>query len=75
MDKPMVMMLLKKVMKDSMGESGSESEGSGYGDSISYNEGKHAAAKEMIEAIRSSNPKAFANALQSFISMCDHEED
>lgn len=73
MDKPMVMLLLKKVMEDSKGES--ESEDSGFGDSIGYNEGKKAAAKEMIEAIRSSNILAFATALENFISMCDHEED
>jgi hypothetical protein len=73
MDKPMVMLLLKKVMEDSKPDM--EKSESGYGDSIGYNEGKHAAAKEIIEAIRSSNIGAFTTALESFISMCEYEKE
>lgn len=35
-----------------------------------HNEGKHAAAQEMMEAVRDSNVDAFTSALESFIRMC-----
>lgn len=72
MDKPMIMLLLKKAMSESKGES---SYSEGPSDSLDNNEGKHAAAKEMIEAIRSSNVGAFKDALASFVSMCMSEYD
>lgn len=71
MDKPMVMLLLKKIMEESKPAEG----GYEMSDTIGMNEGKRAAAKEMIEAIRSSNIGAFSDALSNFISMCSHKEE
>lgn len=71
MDKPMVMLLLKKVMEESKPKEGSYE----FSDTMSMNEGKRQAAQEMLSAIRSSNVGAFADALSNFISMCSGEEE
>jgi len=67
MDKLNVMLLLKKIAQESKPSEGDYK----FSDTMSMNEGKHAAAKEMIEAIRSSNVGAFTDALSNFISMCE----
>jgi hypothetical protein len=74
--KPPMMLLLKKMSSDMQApdrpmkmdmESDYEydSEGFDY-----HNEGKHAAAQEMMEAMRDNNSDSFAMALENFIKMC-----
>ena len=70
MDKPMVLMLLKKIAQESKPEGSYESSSM-----MSSNEGKYAACQEMMSALRSSNVGAFKTALESFISMCGHSEE
>lgn len=71
------MMLILKRMKDMEAadrpmkmdtldsEDEYDSEGFDY-----HNEGKHAAASEMLEAMRENNSSAFTMALENFIKMC-----
>lgn len=67
--KPGLMLLIKK-----MGESMHEPMESDYEDSPGvmdfHNEGKHAAAQEMMEAIKGDNVASFVMALENFVRMC-----
>ncbi len=46
-----------------------------YGAEMDNSAGIEAAVSEMFEAIKSENKKEFAEALKSFIELCDEEED
>ena len=72
MDKPAVLLLLKKVMQDSKGSS--EEGDYAYSESFSSEEGKRQAAKELLEAIKSSNLNSMVNALSNFMSLCNSDK-
>lgn len=74
MDKPAVILLLKKIMGES---ESSSSEGEGdykYSSSISSEEGKRQAAKEILDAVRSSNIGSLVTALTNFMSLCNNDK-
>lgn len=66
------MLVIKKAMEESKSEGPKKPEM--VMDSLD-NEGKHAAAKEIIEAVRSNSHNQLVAALESFISMCKHSEE
>lgn len=65
------MLIIKKAMEESKGDKLESREP----DMSLDNEGKHAAAKEIIDAIRSNSHNQLVAALESFVSMCKNSEE